>query len=118
MVLLIIIYIVKLMSKVSDKVIDPISAKNESRRARRAEKKEAKRLAAVEEREPAVASPNKKPAAPPKEDLELVAVLAAAAAAMMGTSPANIRVASYQKAGRRSAWSRAGRAEQIAGKPY
>ena len=42
-------------------------------------------------------------------------VLAAAAAAAMGTSPANVRISSYKKTSRRSAWSMAGRREQIAG---
>ena len=48
----------------------------------------------------------------PADDAELVAVLAAAAAAVMGTPVSNVRIASYRRT-QRSAWSRAGRREQL-----
>lgn len=50
------------------------------------------------------------------EDVELVAVLTAAAAAYMGVEPANIQLQSYQPVEnklRRSRWSQAGRTEQF-----
>lgn len=50
------------------------------------------------------------------EEEELVAVLAAAIAASTGMEPGSFRIASYQQAGGRrgrSAWSKAGRREQM-----
>ncbi len=49
-----------------------------------------------------------------KDDTELIAVLAAAVAAAMETSPSNVRISSYKKTTTRSAWANAGRREQIA----
>ena len=55
-------------------------------------------------------------AAAPESDAELVAVLTAAVAACMGTSTRKVKIASYKRTTRRSAWANAGRAEQIAGR--
>lgn len=119
-VLILIIAIVKLMSMFSDRVIGPVAEKKAAKKAQKAAEKEAKRKAELAAKKAQEAKPVQKKPAPaaqkPQDDLELIAVLTAAAAAMMGTSPSRVRVASYQKINRRSAWSRAGRAEQIAGR--
>mgnify|MGYP004544064725 CR=1 FL=1 len=47
-----------------------------------------------------------------EDDLELIAVIAAACAAAMGTEPKNIAVRSVKKA-RRTAWANAGRRSQM-----
>ena len=56
------------------------------------------------------------PVATQTDDLELVAVLTAAAAAYMGVEPESIQLSSYQSVEnklKRSRWSRAGRTEQF-----
>lgn len=47
------------------------------------------------------------------ENIELVAVITAAVAAFMGSSPSKLVVRSYKKVSRDSAWARAGRSAQI-----
>lgn len=78
-----------------------------------------KRREKGEEPLPALVTP-----APSEDEGELVAVLTAAAAMMMGTEPRNVKIASFSRvdtsakaASRRSAWAQAGRLSQFT-KPY
>ena len=85
----------------------------------RAAKKAAKE--AAREKEKQMASQDEKAieekpivsAETPETDEELVAVLTAAVAAMTGALPSQVRVASFKKTTRRSAWAQAGRREQL-----
>lgn len=92
--------------------------------AAKEEKKNQKKLAKMEKPEPATKAADIEAIeesnsamtveAQPTDDTELVAVLTAAVAASMGTSAGKVKIASYKKTNRRSAWARAGRNEQLA----
>ena len=121
LVLVILIVIVKAIVAASGMVKKAAESKAARKAAKAAAKLEKKKAAeAAKTPAPATqakdieAQPQKTVAVKPSDDIELVAVLSAAVAAMLGTSPSKVRIASYKKTTTRSAWSRAGRREQIA----
>lgn len=122
LLLVILIGIIKLFSAFIPVILKTSDAKAKHKAARAA-RKQAKKDALREEKaakEPVPATKAeaideltpKTVAVQPADDAELVAVLAAAAAAVMGTPVSNVRIASYRRT-QRSAWSRAGRREQL-----
>ena len=87
------------------------------RRSKRANNKKAKRDAKVSEtvvkKQEEIAELSETEAEQEQQnDEELIAVLAAACAAVMGTEPSQVIVKSYKKV-RRTAWASAGRREQM-----
>ena len=116
LVLIILIYIIKLLGVIAGKIEKAGEAREERKAARLAEKKEAEAKAPAPRKEapkPAAPVQQAQPAAP-ADDAELIAVLSAACAAMMGTSASRVRISSYKKTNTRSIWATAGRREQIA----
>lgn len=125
LLLVILIAVMVLLGKVCTRIVEPLSnkmaARREQRAAKRLEKKKQQALAAQSKKSEANAEQTQKPVKAPEpapvavqDDLELIAVLTAAAAAMMETSPKRVRVTSVKKTAQRSAWARAGRQEQLA----
>jgi len=120
--LFLLIAIIKIMSALVAKIVLPISEKKAARKAARQAAREEKARAKAEQKTPApatkakdieVLTPKSAPVQP-EDDSELVAVLSAAVAAVLGTSASRVRIASYKKTNARSAWANAGRREQIA----
>ena len=109
--LFILVAIVRIITVCSNG-IGKVSESKAKRRAEKSAKKQSKShantTAKPQAADVAVAAVQRAP------DGDLIAVLAAAAAAMMSTSPSRIVVRSVKRTGgRRSVWSRAGRAEQL-----
>ena len=106
--LMLIIGVVKLIA-VAGAWVDNLAVKKQ-------EKKAAKLAANTPQKsaEPVVEAVSAAEVQPAEEtdDLELIAVIAAACAAMMDTSPDNIAVRSVKKV-RRTAWANAGRRSQM-----
>ena len=108
--LFLIIAVIKLIAK----ALGLVDKAGEKRKEKKAKKAEAKAPQVKAEEKPAVPAEVKaeEPPAEEADDLELIAVIAAACAAMMDTSPANIAVRSVKKV-RRTAWANAGRRSQM-----